>query len=511
MTRQLRTAAYLFWLLLAASCAAPTPQTPAPPAAGTSPGSPDPDIADRAAEKAAERAIRRSPLVQELETCLPAAVDIAHIVPGSPTFENGSGSLIHEAGYILTVNHVPLDGSIIVPYNGKRYRSRVIASVPGSDLAIGKVDAEVPLPYLPLGESASLTPGEPLFTIGSPGNHLVFTISTGTLIARAGANLELPRMVSFGNSGGPVLDSAGRQVGIVQSMTPNAAVGHALEIDSVRQLIAQGLSEAECGVRLGLTVDPMSEPKITGVRPGSPAEKAGLLPGDVLTRIASFRIGDGAHYYLQLAERKPGENVTVVFRRGTETRTAQLTVEAMPSLGISVKGGGKDPLTVGDLGAGSPAVKAGFKSGDVIETIDGKKPTTLADVVAAVQVRNPGDEIAIEIVRDGQKQLLKATLGKRPCKGDAPRAGVVADSPYLGLTPGLEKQQVSVSLVAPGSPADRAGVKVGDVITAISGKPVKTVSDLISAVQSRAAGDKITIEILRGGQKQILTVTLGKA
>jgi len=491
-------------LLAAASCAGPG-REPAP-ASGMPVSLGESDAAERAADLAA----RRSPLVDELDRALPAAVDIMRLNPDHVTATTGSGSIIHESGYVLSVNHMPMDASVITPYKGKRYRSRLIAAVPGSDLAIGKIDSDAPFPFLPLGRCSALKAGDPVIAIGGPGEHLIFTVSTGPLIRRVGARLDLPHMVSFGNSGGPVLDSAGNQIGVVQSMTQNAAVGFATDMDAIRQIVAQALSESECGVRIGLSVDLTGDPKITGVQPGSPAEKAGLRPGDVLARINHFRIGDSAHYHLQLSERRPGERITVEFRRAGETKTAELTVEPMPSLGVSLKLE-KEQVIVGDLVAGSSAEKAGLKPGDVFTAIDGKKPQTLADIIAAVQARKPGEQLAIRVLRGGAEQRLAATLGKRPCKAETlPPAKLTSELPFLGIGMAVDKQQVTVSQVTPGSAADTAGIKVGDVVAAADGKKVQTPVDLANTVQSKSVGDAVSIELLRAGQKQIVKATLGR-
>jgi len=522
VTRPFRTAtARIFWLLLAASCAAPAPHTTAPLAARTAPESPDPDAAARAAERTAERATRRSPLVLELEKCLPAAVDIIRLNPDHVNAITGSGSLIHETGYILSVNHVPMDGAVITPCNGKRYRSRVIASVPGSDLAIGKIDADAPLPWLPLGRSETLKSGDPLIAIGGPGERLVFTVSTGPLAWRFGTLLMLPDMVSFGNSGGPLIDSAGRQVGVVRAMDASGASGAALDINAVRQIISQVLSEPECGVRLGLTVNPMGEPKVTRIRPGSPAERAGLLPGDILTRVASFRISDGVHYYLQLSERKPGEHVTIEFSRDGKPQTAELTVEAQAWLGATYESVNGKPVFVRNMTAGSPAEKAGLKPGDVIVAVDGKQPQAPIDVVNATLAKRPGDELALDILRGGQPQRITMTVGKRPCKAETlPPAQAISELAFLGIEmpPSVSKTgqtapqavPVPVSLVLPGSPAEKAGLKVGDIITAVDGTQVQRRGDVNAVIQSKSIGDTMTIEILRGNQKQVVKVTLSR-
>jgi len=318
MTRVLRTWAVLI-LLAAASCAGQGGPSAATGARARGRAVP---LADR---KAAERALRSSPLAQLFGRCAPGAVDIILPAAGAP---EGSGSIIHERGYILTCEHVPVEGAVITLFDGKQYRARKIIQVPGLDAAIGKIEPETPLPILPLGRSAGVKVGDPVIAIGSPA-RFSFSASSGAVNGQAAGQFHVNNMhIGPGSSGGPLIDSSGRQIGLIWTAVFTWTAAQACTIDRIRQAIPQEISERKLGVWMGLAVDPMSEGTITEVKPASPADKAGLRAGDVLTRMGNFRIRDGIDYYLCLTERKPLEQVAVGFRRGTETLTVQMTTGA---------------------------------------------------------------------------------------------------------------------------------------------------------------------------------------
>jgi len=308
---------------------------------------------------AAPQAGRASPLSEVAQRCLPAAVVLAG-PDGAPV---GTGVIIHEAGYILTVNSVVPDGgsansippktSPPVPHKPgqpaappapptppmKKYPYQVIARVPQAGAAILKITADAPLTAVPLGWSDDLMIGELVFAISNPidlPGPAMSGIISGPIRVLPGLPCPMIQtnvVIGKGSLGGPLINSVGRLVGLIQSRhTEHSAVNVSLAvpINQVRQAIPQALSEKHFELLLGLTIDPNDAAKITAVEPGSPGEKAGLRAGDVLTRIGDFRVGDAVHYHLALASLKPGSKAPVEFRRSGQTLRTSITPESTP-------------------------------------------------------------------------------------------------------------------------------------------------------------------------------------
>ena len=186
-------------------------------------------------------------------------------------------------------------------------------------------------------------------------------------------------------------------------------------------------------------------------------------------------------------------------------------------------------VVVREVAPGSPAAKAGLKSGDRIIKVGGQDPKDVEGFMKAVAAYKPGERVKLMINRDGKEKSINAALGKRPeataarpeegrqPQGPSPR---IAQGPaYLGvtiqpLTPEL-RQQLKVEAkegtvivdVSPNSPAAKAGLKHGDVVTAVGDHAIKNPDDLSQAVQNAGAGKQITLAVSRGGQKLKIKAT----
>src|SRR5262249_40264877 len=208
-------------------------------------------------------------------------------------------------------------------------------------------------------------------------------------------------------------------------------------------------------------------------------------------------------------------------------------------LGVGLEPGpnGKG-VTVQQVYDGSPADRAGLQEGDVILSIDGQSTPDAAALTRAVRQRNPGDKITLRISREGNEQTVTATLGERqthvkvlripggngtghawalnlPDMKSVPRAWMgVATS---DLTPELrrhfgasEKEGVLVAQVRQGSPADKAGVRVGDVLTSVGGHTVTTPSDVADAIRDKDAGEQVNLDLVREGRARTVSLTLAE-
>lgn len=181
---------------------------------------------------------------------------------------------------------------------------------------------------------------------------------------------------------------------------------------------------------------------------------------------------------------------------------------AAPFLGV-----GLSPVDNGvkveDVQAGSPAEKAGIKVGDIITAIDGTAVTsdTIRDVVAGHKV---GDEIKLAVTRGTETLELALTLAERPAATEPP-VPTMTDRPMIGVQLEDSDNGPVIRAVAAGSPAETAGLKVGDVLTKIGDTEIKDAASASAAVQALKVGDEVAVEVTRDGETVTVQVTLSAA
>jgi len=296
----------------------------------------------------------------------------------------GSGFVIDARGDILTNNHVidgATPGSITVQFaDNKTIKATVVGKDPSTDLALLKVDPEgLDLKALPLGSSKDVHVGDPTIAIGNPFG-LDRTLTTGVVSALQ-RQIQAPNgfaikdviqtdaAINPGNSGGPLIDSAGRVIGINSQIetggggSGNVGIGFAVPIDTAKSIL-ENLKKGETVQRayLGVTsltvdgqLDALNLPVDHGalvqtVESGSPADQAGLKAGDL-----------------------------------------QATLSGSSS--------GNDAVVLG---------------GDIITKLDGRAITSSDQLSQLVTGHKPGDKVKMEIVRKKDTKTVTVTLGKRP-------------------------------------------------------------------------------------------------
>lgn len=180
------------------------------------------------------------------------------------------------------------------------------------------------------------------------------------------------------------------------------------------------------------------------------------------------------------------------------------TVPPLPYLGIATElRGGK--LVVSAVVTNSPAAAAGMLQGDTLVAVDGKQVATVAAFTEAIAECEVGDEVTVTVKRGAEQQELKATLAQRP----QPAATAEDQEAYLGLTFELRNGAVTITAVAGGSPAAKAGLRVDSTIQGVDGAPVETVRDFLRQLKERKPGDKIRLMVKRGrGRAREVVVTL---
>jgi S1-C subfamily serine protease len=271
----------------------------------------------------------------------------------------GSGFFWDEAGHVVTNYHVIAGGSSarVRLNDGSDYPARLVGASQAHDLAVLRIELENQSPVpLPLGSSADLRVGQRVYAIGNPFG-LDWTLTTGivsaldrSLPAEDGRTViqhlvQTDAAINPGNSGGPLLDSAGRLIGINTAIfSPSGAsagVGFAVPVDTVNRVVPQ-LIETGTYVRpaLGVETDEAANAMLTrrlGVRgvlvlrvlPGSPAEAAGLRgsqfgsdgrfrPGDIITALGGQDVESVALLLARLDDYSVGDRVQLRVRRGDE-------------------------------------------------------------------------------------------------------------------------------------------------------------------------------------------------
>ena len=305
-------------------------------------------------------------VVEEIE---PAVVTVEGIVPGTQTFfgrtadavVSGSGFIISEGGYIVTNNHVVEDTSelSVVLSDGTELPAEIVSRDNYADLAVLKVEGIMPA-VAPLGSSEDLKPGETVIAIGSPLGTFRNSVTVGVISATGrtldtgeGYNMEnliqTDAAINSGNSGGPLVNLAGEVIGVnavvvrgssSSSSASAEGLGFAIPSDTVKlisdQIIEKGyFARPYMGIS-GQSITPSIAKRynfpvdwgiyIAKVISGSPAAKAGLRVGDIITRIGDVEITKENTYLNALLMYQPGQTIEVEYYRNTRQMTVAVTL-----------------------------------------------------------------------------------------------------------------------------------------------------------------------------------------
>jgi S1-C subfamily serine protease len=285
---------------------------------------------------------------------------------------------------------------------------------------------------------------------------------------------------------------------------------------------------------------------IAAVQTDGPAAKAGVVRGDILLEINGKQLENAGDLTSTLAGLKSGDEVTLTVLHGDARRTLKATLGEQGNrayLGVTLCGGQPASVTTPTNTVGarivkvtpdSPAEKAGLQAGDVITAVDGQQVDadhTLADLIGS---HKPGDSVTLQVAQeDGASKEIRVTLGQNPDNEGAGYLGVTysssrfelpsnGQSPWdnpgnfqfhrMPFVPGGDVQQGAVIRnVVADSPAAAAGLKEGDVITAIDGKAIDSPQAVSDAIAAHQPGDQITLTVQRSGDEQTtdMQVTLG--
>jgi putative serine protease PepD len=269
---------------------------------------------------------------------------------GDSAQAQGSGWVYDSDGHIVTNDHV-VDGaqSISVRFwNGKTYSAEVVGTDKSTDLAVIKVDAPSSVLHpLQVGDSSDVQVGDGVVAIGSPFG-LEETVTSGIVSALHRAitapnnftindSIQTDAAINHGNSGGPLLNTQGQVIGVNAQIKSdsggNEGVGFSIPSNTIRSIASQLISSGKVEhAYLGVSVDASAATaRLADIRPLTPAAKAGLKSGDVVIAVDDKTISSGDDLTRAIDAHKPGDKITLTYKRGGSEHSVELTLATRPS------------------------------------------------------------------------------------------------------------------------------------------------------------------------------------
>ena len=392
----------------------------------------------------------------------------------------GSGFIISADGYVVTNNHVITAGgrgeveeiTVTMP-DGTEYPAKLVGNDAASDLAVLKINADRSFPFVKFGDSSQARVGDWIIAIGNPFG-LGGTVTSGIVSAvyrntgSGGAYdryIQTDASINRGNSGGPMFDMQGNVIGINNAIfSPSGGsvgIGFAIPAEIAAPIVAKLKSgeEIERGY-LGVNIQPVTDdladslglPKNRGefvqsVQPGEAADKAGIRPGDVVTKVGSNAVTKDETLSYLVANIEPGQRVPIELYRDGQRRTVTVVVGKRPSDEELAQGQLFDPDA-------EPEAPGAGQQGGVIEERLGLQTLPLTPQIAR-------------------------QLG--------------ASDSTTGLV---------IGLVDPSSDAAQKGLQRGDIILSANYRDVSSLGDLESIVADakRSGRDAVLLRIQRRGR-----------
>jgi serine protease Do len=377
----------------------------------------------------------------------------------------GTGFVISGDGYIATNNHVIEDVDKIEVHflSGEKLEAEIVGRDPSTDVALIRVKPEKELPFLSLGDSDGVRPGDWVLAVGNPFG-LEHTVTAGIVSAkhreindptsmqrRFDDFIQTDAAINPGNSGGPLLNLSGEVIGINTAIRQDAnTIGFAIPINLAKGVLPQLRASGKVSRGwLGVMIQPVTE--------------------------------------------EVAANLELDSKRGA---------------------------LVADLDPNGPAAKAGVKRYDVIVEFDGKPVREMDELPKLVAAAPVGKKAQLKVIRKGAEQKLAVQLGELEAEPTLASASEPESKPgayglqVQPLTPEIaaqlqldETEGVLVSGVKAGSPAEEAGLRRGDVILEVNQQAVADVAEFREALSDSKKGALLLVS--RGGAEIIVPLTAG--
>jgi serine protease Do len=377
----------------------------------------------------------------------------------------GTGFVISPDGYIATNNHVIEDSDKIEVHflTGEKLEAEIVGHDPSTDVALIRVKPAKDLAYLPLGDSDAVRPGDWVLAVGNPFG-LEHTVTAGIVSAkhreinensmqrRFDDFIQTDAAINPGNSGGPLLNLAGEVIGINTAIRQDAnTIGFAIPINVAKSVLPQLRASGKVSRGwLGVMIQPVTDEVASSLELDSPK---GAL--------------------------------------------------------------------VADLDPGGPAAKAGVKRYDVIVEFDGKPVNQMDELPKLVAAAPVGKKADIKVIRKGKEQKLSVQLGELEAEPKLASASEPEAKPgayglkVQELTPEIAEQLqlgeakgVLVAGVEPGSAAEEAGLRRGDVVLEVNQHAVSAVDEFRQALSASKKGALLLVS--RGGSEIIVPLKAPK-
>jgi serine protease Do len=374
----------------------------------------------------------------------------------------GSGFFITADGYAVTNNHVvdKADTVEVTTDEGKTYTAKVIGTDPRTDLALIKVEGRTDFPYAKLSEKAPRI-GDWVLAVGNPFG-LGGTVTAGIVSARGrdiGAGpyddfIQIDAPVNKGNSGGPTFDVDGNVLGVNTAIfSPSGGsvgIAFAIPATTVKSVVAQlkdtgKVSRGWIGVQIQPVTAEIAEnlglkgpegAMVSDPQDNGPAAKAGILAGDVITKVNGAPVKDAKDLARQIGAMAPGATAKLSVWRKGEEKTLSIALGELPNqreakagtpdssgrsgtdvprLGLTVApagqvaGSGSEGVVVTEVDPNGLASDQGFKTGDVILEVGGKKVANPVDVRSALsEAQKDGKRTILMRVKSGEETKFVA-------------------------------------------------------------------------------------------------------
>ena len=386
----------------------------------------------------------------------------------------GSGFIVDPSGYVVTNNHVvgKADKIDVTLTDGRKFDAKLIGRDEKTDLALLKINAEKPLPFVNFGDSNTMRVGDWVMAVGNPFG-LGGTVTAGIVSARGrdihsgpyDDFLQLDAAINRGNSGGPTFNTDGSVIGVNTAIySPNGgSVGIGFAIPSS-----------------------IAKPVIAELRDHGKVDRGWL---------------------------------------GVQIQ--EVTPEIASSLGMSKVNGALVAAVTPD----SPAAKAGIKQGDVITGVNGQPVERLKDLTLTVANQQAGSKVSLDVLRNGKTETLQAAIAPMPkdiaqASNEQSSNGSRTQTGQLGLalaplTPELRDRfnldegtkGVVVTQVRPGSAAADIGLRAGDVVMKVNQTDVTAPRQLIHQIEvARKDGrEAVLLLVVRGDAQRFVALPVGKA